>query len=91
MLLFLLLIFGNLYSANALEKSKTIGIMRKTGSINIANNLNEVSFSLLIKTGNLDDPVLTWLSESENKLASVLEIPAIKNPDSILTICLSGH
>jgi len=77
MLLCLLFIIGNFYSTNALEPSKTIGIMRKKGTINIANNLNQVAFSLLIKTGNLEDPVLTWLSECKNKLASVLEIPAI--------------
>lgn len=85
MLLFLPFLIGNFYSTNALEASKTIGIMRKTGTINIANNIQQVEFSLIIKTGNLEDPVLTWLSECQNKLASVLEIPAIKNPDSILT------
>ena len=65
--------------------------MRKTGTINIANNINQVEFSLLIKTGNLEDPVLTWLSECQNKLASVLEIPAIKIRTVSLHLGLSVH
>ena len=57
---------------NAPEVLKTISLVRRIGTINVAKSTRLTPIAMTINTGKNDDPLEKWLTDSLEKLKTVL-------------------
>ena len=59
------------------EVIQTISLMRRIGTIVVAKSTKLTPIAMTILTGKNDDPLEKWLSDSADKIKSVLSMPGI--------------
>jgi len=83
-----ILTLGALYLlnlTNAPEVLKTISLVRRIGTINVAKSTRLTPIAMTISTGKNDDPLEKWLTDSLEKLKTVLSIPGILGSEEHLS------
>jgi hypothetical protein len=74
------------------EPTLTISLVRSVGTVTVARDVTQIPVSLEIATGSDSETIATWLAMTNQQLADLINIPAIKSsPDLIKTFITQSN